>query len=46
MAWVGFTSDARDLDHVLASHSLNREALAAHNQLYRVVAFRAVSDRA
>ena len=39
MAWVEITSEARDLDHVLASHSLNPEALAAHNHLYRVVMF-------
>lgn len=39
MAWVEITSEARDLDHVLASHSLNPEALAAHHHLYRVVMF-------
>jgi alkylhydroperoxidase family enzyme len=39
MAWVEIAPEGRDYDHVLASHSLNPEALAAHLELYRVVMF-------
>jgi alkylhydroperoxidase family enzyme len=36
---VEIAPEARDHDYILASHSLNPEALAAHLQLYRVVMF-------
>jgi alkylhydroperoxidase family enzyme len=39
MSWVGSTPDARGLDNVLASHSLNPQALRAHVGLYRTVMF-------
>ena len=39
MAWVEIAPEARDYDYVLASHSLNPEALEAHLELYRVVMF-------
>ena len=39
MAWVEIAGEAEGHDNVLASHSLNPEALAAHVQLYRVVMF-------
>jgi alkylhydroperoxidase family enzyme len=37
--WVDTAPEAQQLDHVLASHSLNPEALQAHVELYRVVMF-------
>jgi alkylhydroperoxidase family enzyme len=37
--WVMTAPDARDLDNVLVSHSLNPDALSAHRALYRVVMF-------
>jgi alkylhydroperoxidase family enzyme len=39
MSWVGATADAGGLDNVLASHTLNPEALRAHLALYRTVMF-------
>jgi hypothetical protein len=35
--WVSVTPEADGMDHVLASHSLNLEALEAHVALYRAV---------
>jgi alkylhydroperoxidase family enzyme len=37
--WVKTAPETEQLDHVLASHSLNRDALRAHVDLYRVVMF-------
>jgi alkylhydroperoxidase family enzyme len=37
--WVKTAPEAQHLDHVLASHSLNPDALRAHVELYRVVMF-------
>lgn len=37
--WVRIAPEANHTDHVLASHSLNAEALEAHVALYRVVMF-------
>ena len=37
--WVEITNGARGLDNVLASHSLNQEALRAHLALYRTIMF-------
>ena len=39
MAWVDTASDAEGMDDVLASHSLNPEALEAHLALYRTIMF-------
>jgi alkylhydroperoxidase family enzyme len=39
MAWVDTASAAEGMDHVLASHSLNPEALEAHLALYRTIMF-------
>ena len=39
MTWVETATDAQGMDHVLASHSLNREALEAHLALYRTIMF-------
>jgi alkylhydroperoxidase family enzyme len=39
MAWVEVAHEALGQENVLASHSLNSEALTAHLQLYRVVMF-------
>jgi hypothetical protein len=39
MTWVETAPDSRDMDNVLASHSLNREALEGHLALYRTVMF-------
>jgi alkylhydroperoxidase family enzyme len=39
MAWVQRTPESEGIDHVLASHSLNPEALAAHLELYRTIMF-------
>lgn len=38
MAWVNVRDDAPEAN-ILASHSLNREALAAHVRLYRTIMF-------
>ncbi|MGH2571990.1 MAG: hypothetical protein ACRDGU_00610 [Actinomycetota bacterium] len=40
MTWVQTTPESEGMDHVLASHSLNPEALAAHHALYRTIMFR------
>ncbi len=37
--WVRIAPEAEHMDHILASHSLNAEALEAHVALYRVVMF-------
>lgn len=37
--WVKRSETAEGLDNVLASHSLNPEAMRAHIALYRVVMF-------
>ncbi len=37
--WVRIAPEAEHADHVLAAHSLNPEALAAHLALYRVLMF-------
>jgi hypothetical protein len=37
--WVRIAPEAEQMDHVLASHSLNAEPLEAHVALYRVVMF-------
>ncbi len=39
MSWVAESPDAAAMDHILASHSLNPEALQAHLQLYRTIMF-------
>jgi hypothetical protein len=39
MTWVETSPEARRTDHILASHSLNPEALEAHLLLYRAVMF-------
>jgi len=39
MSWVTQSLDAAEMDHILASHSLNADALRAHLQLYRTVMF-------
>lgn len=39
MAWIKTASDAEAMDHVLASHSLNPEALETHLALYRTIMF-------
>ena len=39
IAWVKAAQDAGELANILASHSLNPEALAAHVRLYRTVMF-------
>jgi alkylhydroperoxidase family enzyme len=39
MTWVQTNPDAGSLDNVLASHSLNPNALAAHLALYRTIMF-------
>lgn len=39
MTWVEISPKARETDHILASHSLNPEALEAHLRLYRTVMF-------
>jgi len=39
MMWVETAADAGDMDNVLASHSLNREALNTHLALYRTIMF-------
>ncbi len=39
MAWVEEGPQAAQLPHILASHSLNPEALKGHLALYRAVMF-------
>lgn len=39
MTWVEISPEARQTDHILASHSLDREALEAHIHPYRTVMF-------
>lgn len=39
MTWVDISPEASETDHILASHSLNPEALEAHLRLYRTVMF-------
>lgn len=39
MSWVGRGPDAEGLAHILASHSINPEALRAHLALYRTIQF-------
>ncbi len=39
MSWVQQSDDSGELANVLASHSLNEAALAAHLQLYRTLMF-------
>jgi alkylhydroperoxidase family enzyme len=38
-AWVRTAHGAGELANILASHSLNPEALAAHVRLYRTIMF-------
>ncbi|HEY3051406.1 MAG TPA: carboxymuconolactone decarboxylase family protein [Gaiellaceae bacterium] len=39
IAWVKTAQDAGELANILASHSLNPDALAAHVRLYRTIMF-------
>lgn len=39
MSWVETGDEQQNLDHVLRSHSANREVLRAHLALYRTVMF-------
>jgi alkylhydroperoxidase family enzyme len=39
IAWVKTASGAGELANILASHSLNPDALAAHVRLYRTIMF-------
>lgn len=39
MTWVETDPSASGLPHVLASHSLNPDAVSAHQALYRTVMF-------
>jgi hypothetical protein len=39
VTWVETGPEAAGTDHIIASHSLNPEAAAAHLRLYRVVIF-------
>jgi alkylhydroperoxidase family enzyme len=39
MTWVDTAPGSEGMDHILASHSLNPEALQAHLALYREVMF-------
>ncbi len=39
MAWVRHADTAGSLPHILASHSLNAEALAGHVRLYRAIMY-------
>lgn len=39
MPWVDTSADARSLPNVLASHSLNHEAMRAHIGLYRTIMY-------
>jgi alkylhydroperoxidase family enzyme len=39
VSWVKRAEGAESLPNILASHSLNAEALAAHEHLYRTIMF-------
>jgi len=39
MSWVKPAADAESLPNILASHSLNADALEAHRRLYRTIMF-------
>ena len=39
IAWVKTAEGAAELANILASHSLNPEAVAAHVRLYRTIMF-------
>ena len=39
MTWVEIAQDAAGSNHIIASHSLDPEAQAAHLRLYRAVMF-------
>ena len=39
MSWVDTTAEVRSLPNVLASHSLNPEAMHAHIGLYRTIMY-------
>jgi alkylhydroperoxidase family enzyme len=39
IAWVNVAQGACELANILASHSLNPDALAAHVRLYRTIMF-------
>ncbi len=39
MSWVKQAAGAESLPNILASHSLNADALAAHERLYRTIMF-------
>jgi alkylhydroperoxidase family enzyme len=39
IAWVNTAKGAGELANILASHSLNPDALAAHVRLYRTIMF-------
>lgn len=39
MSWVEEAPGSEGMDHILSSHSLNPDALAAHLQLYRTIMF-------
>jgi alkylhydroperoxidase family enzyme len=39
MSWVTESPHAAEMDHILASHSLNPDALKAHLHLYRTIMF-------
>ncbi|HEY3190244.1 MAG TPA: hypothetical protein VGJ70_22330 [Solirubrobacteraceae bacterium] len=39
MSWVCHADGSDGLPHILASHSLNRDALDAHVALYRTIMF-------
>jgi hypothetical protein len=39
VSWVKQAAGAESLANILASHSLNAEALAAHERLYRTIMF-------
>ena len=39
MTWVQTMPESEEMDHVLASHSLNWEALDTHLALYRTIMF-------
>jgi alkylhydroperoxidase family enzyme len=39
MSWVKRAAGAESLPNILASHSLNSQALEAHQRLYRAIMF-------
>jgi alkylhydroperoxidase family enzyme len=39
MSWVRHAAGSEQLPHILASHSLNADALDAHLALYRTIMF-------